>query len=554
MLLAALCLTLAAGEAAGQAFDRPADERPELAPFEPPPGETPLVLPPPPEPPARRDPLAKGVRTHIGRVRVEGSSIFSAQELEAVTRPWTKRAIDSGELQDLVEAVTQLYIDRGYPSSGAYVPDQDLASGELVIRVIEARLADVRVEGNRWYRDYWFRSRMMAAIGSPVNVHVVEEQLQLLLQEPGLAGVRGVLRPGAERGEDVLELVVEERLPFDLNAAVANDNPPAIGSVRGQAYAADRSLLGFGDTLDLRVEFAEGLAAQEVGYEVPFLPWGTSLFARYRRSEGDVVEDPFEPANIESETWTASVGLGHPLVRTTRQRLWLGIVGERRRSLTWLDQERFSFVPGPEDGRADLSVLRLIQEWDLRSSDNVFATRSTLSFGLDALGATRNSGNVPDGRFFAWLGQAQWAHRFSDALLRSQLIARVDLQLASEPLLTIEQIAVGGLRTVRGYRENQLVADDGAIGSLELRVPVLRPLGVDDFELAPFFDIGYAWNEDSDAPSAQRIESVGIGARYRLAGRILLYGYWGAAFSDFPDSSSNIQDDGFHLGMTFDLF
>ena len=75
------------------------------------------------------------------------------------------------------------------------------------------------------------------------------------------------------------------------------------------------------------------LSTQEIGYEVPFLPWGTSLFARYRRSEGEVVEDPFEPANIESVTWTASVGLGHPLVRTTRQRLWLGIVGERRRSL-----------------------------------------------------------------------------------------------------------------------------------------------------------------------------------------------------------------------------
>ena len=511
------------------------------------------MLPPPPEPPAQRDPLAKGVRTYIGRVRVEGSSVFSAQELEAVTRPWTNRAIDSGELQDLVEAVTQLYIDRGYRSSGAYVPDQDLAGGELVIRVIEARLADVRVEGNRWYRDSWLRARLMAAIDSPVNVEQVEEQLQLLLQEPAIAGVRGVLRPGAERGEDVLELVVEERSPFDLNAAVANDNPPAIGSVRGQAYAADRSLLGFGDTLDLRVEFAEGLGTQEIGYEVPVLPWGTSLFARYRRSEGDVVEDPFEPANIESETWTASVGLRHPLVRTTRTRLWLGLVGERRRSLTWLDDERFSFVAGPENGRVDLSVLRLIQEGDWRSPDDVLAARSTLSFGLDALGATRNSGDVPDGRFFSWLGQAQWAHRFSDALLGSQLIARVDLQLASEPLLTIEQIAVGGVRTVRGYRENQLVADDGAIGSLELRVPVLKPLGIDDFALAPFFDIGYAWNEDSDAPSSQRIESVGIGARYRLADRILLYGYWGAALSDFPNSSSNIQDDGFHLGVTLDL-
>jgi hemolysin activation/secretion protein len=553
-LLAALSLALAAEEIQGQAFDRPADERPELAPF-PAPGEKPLVLPSPPPPPAERDPLAKGVRTYVRHVRVEGSTVFSAQELESVTQPWTFRKIDSGELQDLVEAITRLYVERGYVSSGAYVPDQDLAGNELGIRVVEARLAEVRVEGNRWHRDVWLRSRLIAAIDSPVNVRQVEEQLQLLLQDPDFASARGVLRPGAERGQDVLELVVEERLPFDLDLGVANDNPPAIGSVRGQAYAAHRSLLGFDDTLDLRLEFAEGYNAQEVHYEVPFLPWGTSVFGRYRRSEAEVVEDPFEPANIESETWTASVGLGHPLVRTTQQRLWIGLVGELRRSQTWLDGEGFPFVAGPdENGRAKLSVLRGIQEWDWRSPHNVLATRSTLSFGLDAFDATRNHGDVPDGRFFSWLGQAQWAHRFSDALLASQLIARVDLQLASEPLLTIEQIAIGGLRTVRGYRENLLVADDGVIGSLELRVPVLRPLGIDEFELAPFFDIGRAWNEDSDAPSAETIEGIGVGARYRLAGRILLFAYWGAALQDFPNSSSNIQDDGFHLGVTVDVF
>src|SRR5262249_8981397 len=241
-LLAALGLALAAGEIQGQVFDRPADERPELTPF-PHPGEKPLVLPPPPPPPAVRDPLAKGVRTYVARVRVEGSTVFSAQELESVTRPWTMREIDTGELQDLVDAVTRLYLDRGYVSSGAYVPDQDLADAVLVLRVVEAHLADVRVQGNRWHRAGWLRARLLAAIDSPVNVHEVEEQLQLLLQDPDFASVRGVLRPGAERGEDVLELAVEERLPFDLNLGVANDNPPAVGSVRGQAYAADRNLL-----------------------------------------------------------------------------------------------------------------------------------------------------------------------------------------------------------------------------------------------------------------------------------------------------------------------
>jgi hemolysin activation/secretion protein len=552
--VAALCVVVAAQESRGQAFDRPSDERPELGPFEPPATPTPpLVLPAPPEPPPHRDRFATGVRAHVGRVRVEGSTVFSAQELEQVTRPWTNRSIDTGELEDLVEAITRLYIDRGYLTSGAYVPDQDLAGDELLIRVVEARLTDVRIEGNRWYRDAWLRRRLLAAIDAPLNVKQVEEQLQLLLQNEDFAGVRAVLRPGPERGQDVLEITVDERMPFGLNLMVANDNPPAIGEIRGQAHAEDRSLLGFADRLDAGLEFAEGLNVQDVGYELPFLPQGTSVLARYRRSAGDVVEKPFEAANIESETWTATVGLRHPLLLTTQHQLTIGLIGERRRSTTSLDGQRFSFVPGPDDGRVDLTVLRALQEWNWRSPQDVLATRSTLSFGLDALGATRNSGDVPDGRFFSWLGQAQWAHRFPDSLLGSQLITRVDLQLADKPLFTIEQIAIGGVRTVRGYRENLLVSDDGVIGSLELRIPVLRPFGVEDFQLAPFFDIGYGWNESSDAPSSQRIESVGIGARYRLMNRVLFYAYWGAALSDFPNRSNNIQDNGFHLGVALDV-
>lgn len=556
VLLAALSLASAGQDAAAQAIDRPADERPVLGPFETPaPPPEPLVLPPAPEPKPDRNALARGLAVFVHRIRVEGSTVFSEAELAEVTRPWTDRSIDAGDLQDLVDAVTRLYVDHGYVSSGATVPDQDLDGGELLVDVIEAHLSDVRIEGNRWYRDSYLRSRLRAAIPTPVNVHDVEEQLQLLLQEPDFSAVRGALRPGLERGETVLALVVEERAPFWLAGRVANDNPPAIGSVRGQILGADRSLLGFADALGLRFDFAGGLNAQEARYEFPILPQGTELLARFRRTDAEVVEEPFSAAHIESETWSVGFGLRHPLVQTMRQRLWLQVVAERRQSTTWLAGDRFSFVPGPHDGRANVTVLRFMQEWDWRSPTDVFAARSTLSWGIDALGATQNPGNVPDGSFVAWLGQGQWAHRFPDSLAGATVLARADLQVASNPLLTLEQIAVGGLRTVRGYRENLLVRDNAVIASVEVRVPVLRGLFESDvLELATFYDFGHAWNVSGNFLPAETIQSAGLGVLYDLAGRVQLYAYWGGAFRDVPKTGSNIQDDGFHLGATFVVF
>ena len=66
-------------------------------------------------------------------------------------------------------------------------------------------------------------------------------------------------------------------------------------------------------------------------------------------------------------------------------------------------------------------------------------------------------------------------------------------------LPTLEQFAVGGVDSVRGYQENQLVRDQGLTASLELRVPVLRKQERDVLEAVPFFDVGYAINH-GDAP------------------------------------------------------
>ena len=99
----------------------------------------------------------------------------------------------------------------------------------------------------------------------------------------------------------------------------------------------------------------------------------------------------------------------------------------------------------------------------------------------------------PDGRFVAWLGQFQRTRRLSDWGLQG--LTRLDVQLASAPLLPLEQIVVGGPYSVRRYRENQLVRDNGVMGSVEARVPVMRSVSwADVVELASFVDAGMAWN------------------------------------------------------------
>jgi hemolysin activation/secretion protein len=250
------------------------------------------------------------------------------------------------------------------------------------------------------------------------------------------------------------------------------------------------------------------------------------------------------------------------VIRGLDEQLILGADLSRRRSRTTLLGEPF---PIGRDGRSDVTAARLTCDWLMRSQDEVRAFRSTLSLGIDALGATSAAeGFDDDGQFLAWLGQAQYARRLTDA--GHQVLVRLDLQLAADPLLSLEQLAIGGFDTVRGYRENELVRDSGVIASIEGRLPVLElPVpgitGPNDdprLTLVPFFDIGHGWDQgdrDASKRDAETLASLGLGLLWSPTARVLARFYYGYALNDISDpQDKSLQDHGIHFGIRLGLF
>lgn len=569
ILAAALAV---APEVLAQGLPRPGDERPELPEIEelPPEEPTPAPLELPPIPPVteeERGRLSLGRGVFVREFRVEGSTVFTAEELARVTAPYAGRAITSEELLDARDAITEHYIDAGYLTSGATIPDQSVEDGVIRIHVVEGVLANVAVEGTQRFRPHYFRSRLERAGRAPVNVVQLEDQLQRFQRDPLIERVHATLLPGQRRGQSVLRLAVEEARPYALSLGFANDEPPSIGSLAGHIGASYANLLGHADELSADFAVTAGLRDINLRYALPVNRFDTRLELRYRYSQSDVVEEPFDELDIFSRAATYGVGLSHPVYRSPSQELWLGITGEYRESETFLGQDSICFqgsypVPEVESGEGEVGcepmvgVARLFQDWSWRTDNDVIAARSTLNVGYQALRPSMDKSSS-DSRLLSWLGQVQWVHRFPERLLGTQLLARLDTQLAADPLLSIEKFAVGGVRTVRGYRENQLVRDNGLVASLELRVPLLRdPLGRPLVQLAPFADFGRAWDERGDLPT-RSIGSLGLGLRLFpwdwLRGEV----YWGARLKKLEKLGDDLQDHGFHFNLVvtpFDAF
>lgn len=552
------CLAAHAAEpvAPGGALpERPSARRPELPEFLPEAFDSDLYSP---SVPADEEPsVTPGSPSFLLRgVTFEGNTVFSDEELEAIAKDVLDMdtKVTLTELEELRYRLTRHYTDQGYINSGVILkPGQIVDDGIVIYKVWEGRLDEVRVNGTGRLRADYARDRIWPNLGRPFNTKSLRENFQLLLRDPLIERLNGELLPGTEPGSATLDLEVTRARPYDLSLGVDNHRPPSTGAERAYVAGVLRNLSGYGDALELWVSFSEGADDIFAGYSLPITARDSRFFLSFSRSDSAVVEEPLKDLDIESETVSLELGLLHPLHRSLRRTINLGITLARRKSETFLLNDPFPFSPGAEDdGESHVTVLRLSQELLDGTAEQALALRFTFSVGIDAFGATVHSGNRPDSEFFAWLGQAQYARRLGKR--GAELILRGDVQLANDSLLDMERIAIGGARTVRGYRENELVRDNGYDVSAELRYPISRGgiLG-NLLQIAAFMDFGTAWNE-GESIYDDRLHSVGLGLLWTPTPRINAEIYVAEDLEEaVPKDEHDLQDDGVHFRFSISL-
>jgi len=71
----------------------------------------------------------------INSIDVKGVVSISNVKLEKTLLKYNSRCLSLAHINELLKAITGLYFDRGYVTSRAYLPKQDLSTGTLTIRV-----------------------------------------------------------------------------------------------------------------------------------------------------------------------------------------------------------------------------------------------------------------------------------------------------------------------------------------------------------------------------------------------------------------------------------
>jgi hemolysin activation/secretion protein len=565
---------------------------------------------PVPESVPKTVPQAVPENIFVERFNVVGSTIFSPETLVLIaaqaltpTKPpeplpsgleidpqVINRLLSPGDLLQASEAITKYYTDRGYINSGAFIPQDALRDGIATIQIIEGSLEDINITrnpnrsnsllanpfysksdwldpnpmpdrlfitGNRPLNLDYVRSRLELGGATPLNLNRLLEAVQLLQLDPLIETISTEISKGTRTGTSILNVKLTQADTSDIQFSVDNGRSPSVGSIRQRAQVSQGNFLGLGDRLILGYSHTSGSDGWDGSYTLPINRRNGTLSFSAGRTTSSVIEQPFNFLDIQSESRYYELTLRQPVILTPTEELALSLTASRRESeseflkaLTGL-AEPFPGVGADAEGRTRISALRFAQEWTKQGQDYVLALQSEFSLGLNAFNSTINP-IPPDSRFFSWRGRGQWVRRLGPDTL---FLLRGEIQLADRPLVPLEQFGLGGQSTIRGYRQDTLLTDNGWLASAELRVPILRiPDTGGVLQIAPFVEMGKGWNLGGITnPDPNTLASTGLGLLWRQ-GNFSARFDWGIPLTSVSSSGNSLQERGLYFSINYSPF
>ena len=515
----------------------------------------------------------------VKEFKFEGNSAFDDEILSQELQQLTGKSISFAELLQAEEIIKDKYTagciakteqplekteqpvekiePRCYINSGAFIPANQTFSQEnavVTIKVVEGGVENIEINGLKKLQESYVRNRIQRGISQPLERDKLLDQLQILQLDPLIQNISAELAAGTRPDKSILEISVIEADPFFTELFIDNARAPSVGSFRRGIRFSEGNLLGFGDRLGGEYVNTDGSNAVDLSYSVPITASNTTVDIKGGVTATEVVEEPFDRADIEGDSFNFEFGVRQPVYRSPTTEIAIGLSGTRQESNTEVLGENFQLSPGAdENGETRISALRFNQEYTKRTLQDVFAVRSQFNVGLDILDSTTNENPIPDSRFFAWRGQGQYVRRIGQ---NSLVVLRSDLQLATSSLVPLEQFSVGGIQSVRGYRQDALLTDNGFFTSAEVRLPIYQAQSIEGlFSVVPFLDFGIGWNDDSDDnPEENVLVGLGLGLQWQMGDQLNARFDYGIPLTDVEDTDNTLQENGVYFSLSYSPF
>ncbi len=539
----------------------------------------PAVQPKPPEElPSVPDhgPGEQGLRFSIRRFEVTGATLLSPSKIDATLASYTGAGKQIRDVQAARDALQKAYDEEGLLTVAVTVPQQTIESGVIRLEVIEARLGNVTVEndGVKWFSDESVR-RLTPDLqpGVVLRRDALQKDLEQANRNPDRQ-VTPVLEKGQEPATVDLALKVDDRIPLHGSLEINDDHTPGSPRYRAVTTLSYGNLWGLEHEATVSYQFApDGFHEVQIesgSYRAP-MPWSANqqlfFYVVNSNSSNTVVTAP--------GVGLTGKGLNGGLRYIASLPSLPGIEAYTHGVTIGVDRKKIENFT--KAGKESIVTPITYLPFDLQYAGNLLLdqslTSASVEFDFNRAGLVHGSSsedfflNRPakgvDGNYEIWKFGLQHTLRLS-ALLKTLGNSRfVQLskpenpfpkdwtlylsargQYATQPLISSEQCAGGGVDSVRGYLDGELFGDQCWNTQLELRTPYFPGwLGgrlSEQLQLVAFYDAAQliTLQPGKDQPRKQDLQGFGLGFRASLFDRLTA-----ELFAGYPRDSTVSSHD-----------
>ncbi|WP_256737500.1 ShlB/FhaC/HecB family hemolysin secretion/activation protein [Pseudomonas sp. dw_358] len=444
----------------------------------------------------------------VSGLQITGNQRLSSARITSVAVPWLQPCMGVSQINQVLKAITTLYLEAGYVSSRPYLVRQPEDGQPLEIMIIEGFVEAIEISDPDLPLS--LSSAFPGMLGEPLQLRDLEQGMDQLNRLRAFDLTADVGPGEFEGGSRVVVRPRSKPSRWQLQGSLANSGSDSVArqrthlSVSLDSPTHSNDLIGLSYAQSLKGVGESRLVA--VNYQIPYGRW--TLRADAIRSESDSLltqrsqflhsELAGQSVNVDRVLWRDGQSLINGHLKWSHQKR-ANRIGEFVMRHQALDLER-----------ADIGLSAILIGEETRFGQSMWTLGGSYAWGLK--GAARFANDV-EPRFEKYHVSGRWQVRGKGLSRPWFLISQLDAQYSSDRLPDLEHLGLTGPGAVRGFRDTSANSASGIVWQSTLTLPGLRmPIG----EIVPFLglDAAVAKHHHQDAklvPSVQRLAGATAG-------------------------------------------
>ena len=458
-------------------------------------------------------------RFEVKRFEVNGNTLLEPDQIDASLRPFTGPGKTFADIEAARQALLIAYQQAGFGAVQVVVPEQQVSAGVVKLNILQAKIGPIKVSGNKFFSSDNIRHSLpRLREGESPNTRDVAQDLRVANESPAKQ-VTVFFKTGERAGEVDATAQVSDDHPLKVFISLDNTGNDATGDERlgfGFQYA---NLWDKDHVITLRYTTSPGhlddVSIFGLGYHLPLYGYRSSLdvYGGYSDVNSGTVLGLF---NVSGSGTVGGIRLNY----------YFNKEGDYEHKLA-LSQDYRAF-----ENNVDFSGLQLGSDVTVHPISLSYSGQLRLENSGQIgffVGASKNISGGNDGDQAAFTRSRAGAkasytiYRFGANLSYPfengwEVQALADGQYTPDALVSGEQFGLGGLNSVRGFREREISNDYGYRSTVELYTPSFAgALKLENSRLRAllFYDLGYVKRNFALPGEVDTgIASIGAGLRY----------------------------------------